>query len=155
MKETEVYGMKYEPKEKEYNQYVETVTPTSNSFRNCLWAFLVGGLICTIGQGLFNLLQYFGWNKNDSSSYVSVILVLISVILTGFNLYKKIAKYGGAGALVPITGFANAVVSPAIDFKSEGFVTGMAAKMFTVAGPVIVFGTLASVIYGILLKLFG
>ena len=80
--------MKYEPKEKEYNQYVETVTPTSNSFRNCLWAFLVGGLICTIGQGLFNLLQYFGWNKNDSSSYVSVILVLISVILTGFNLYK-------------------------------------------------------------------
>ena len=94
MKETEVYGMKYEPKEKEYNQYVETVTPTSNSFRNCLWAFLVGGLICTIGQGLFNLLQYFGWNKNDSSSYVSVILVLICVILTGFNLYKKIAKYG-------------------------------------------------------------
>ena len=93
MKETEVYGMKYEPKEKEYNQYVETVTPTSNSFRNCLWAFLVGGLICTIGQGLFNLLQYFGWNKNDSSSYVSVILVLISVILTGFNLYKKIAKF--------------------------------------------------------------
>ena len=119
MKETEVYGMKYEPKEKEYNQYVETVTPKSNSFRNCLWAFLVGGLICTIGQGLFNLLQYFGWNKNDSSSYVSVILVLISVILTGFNLYKKIAKYGGAGALVPITGFANGVCAPVIEFRPK------------------------------------
>ena len=144
MKETEVYGMKYEPKEKEYNQYVETVTPTSNSFRNCLWAFLVGGLICTIGQGLFNLLQYFGWNKNDSSSYVSVILVLISVILTGFNLYKKIAKYGGAGALVPITGFANGVCAPVIEFQTEGEVFGKGVKCFTIAGPVIMYGIFVS-----------
>ena len=86
--------MKYEPKEKEYNQYVETVTPTSNSFRNCLWAFLVGGLICTIGQGLFNLLQYFGWNKNDSSSYVSVILVLICAPVIAFQTEGEVFGKG-------------------------------------------------------------
>ena len=140
---------------KEYGNYVKQVTPVHNTWKNLWRAFLVGGLICMLGQILTSVYMSFGIEKESAASWTTLSLIGLSVILTGTHIYQKIVKFGGAGALVPITGFANAVVSPAIDFKSEGFVTGMAAKMFTVAGPVIVFGTLASVIYGILLKLFG
>ena len=122
---------------------------------NFVWAFVVGGLICVIGQLIQNGWSAAGLDQEAAGTATSCSLVFLSALLTGLNLYNKIARFGGAGTLVPITGFANAVVSPAIDFKSEGFVTGMAAKMFVVAGPVIVFGTLASVIYGILAKLLG
>jgi stage V sporulation protein AC len=142
--------MKYEPKEAEYNMYVENVTPKSDKLRNCLWAFLVGGIICTIGQIIMNILLAAGLNKDDSSGYVSIILVLISVILTGCNIYKKIAKYGGAGALVPITGFANGVCSPIIEFQTEGEVFGKGVKCFTIAGPVIMYGIFSSYILGII-----
>ena len=104
--------MKFEPTESDYNEYVELVTPTSSVPRNCLWAFLVGGVICTIGQGIFDLLVHFDVKEDEAYAYVSLILVLASVILTSLNLYKKIAKYGGAGALVPITGFAMVCVRP-------------------------------------------
>ena len=116
-------------------------------------AFVTGGLICVLGQAIQNGWSAAGLSQQDAGTATSCTLVFLSALLTGLNLYNKLARFGGAGTLVPITGFANAVVSPAIDFKSEGFVTGMAAKMFTVAGPVIVFGTLASVIYGIVLML--
>lgn len=142
--------MKYEPKEAEYNMYVENITPTSNKVRNCLWAFLVGGIICTIGQIIMNILLAAGFNKDDSSGYVSIILVLMSVILTGFNVYKKIAKYGGAGALVPITGFANSVCSPIIEFQTEGEIFGKGVKCFTIAGPVILYGIFSSYILGLI-----
>lgn len=142
--------MQFEPKEKEYNQYVETITPVSNSARNCLWAFLIGGLICTIGQVLFNLFEYAGLDKDDSSSYVSIVLVLISVVLTGLNVYKKISKYGGAGTLVPITGFANGVCAPIIEFQTEGEVFGKGVKCFTIAGPVIMYGIFTSWVLGLI-----
>ncbi len=141
--------MKYEPTEQDYNDYVENVTPTSNCPRNCLWAFLVGGIICTLGQVINNIFEYFGFNKDDAASYVSVLLILLSVILTGFNLYKKIAKYGGAGALVPITGFANGVCSPIIEFQTEGEVFGKGVKCFTIAGPVIMYGVFTSWVLGL------
>ena len=140
---------------KEYKNYVEQKAKKSPIVKDVVLAFVIGGLICVVGQAIQNGWSAMGLNKEDAGTATSVCLVLLSALLTGFNLYNKIARYGGAGTLVPITGFANAVVSPAIDFKSEGFVTGMAAKMFTVAGPVIVFGPLASVIYGVILMLFG
>ena len=121
--------------------------------KDVVLAFVIGGLICVVGQAIQNGWSAMGLNKEDAGTATSVCLVLLSALLTGFNLYNKLARFGGAGTLVPITGFANSVVSPALEFKSEGFVTGMAAKMFTVAGPVIVFGTLASVIYGVILML--
>ncbi len=142
--------MKYEPTEQDYNDYVENVTPTSNCPRNCLWAFLVGGIICTLGQVINNIFEYFGFNKDDAASYVSVLLILLSVILTGFNMYKKIAKYGGAGALVPITGFANGVCSPIIEFQTEGEVFGKGVKCFTIAGPVIMYGIFTSWVLGLI-----
>ena len=117
--------MKFEPTESDYNEYVELVTPTSSVPRNCLWAFLVGGVICTIGQGIFDLLVHFDVKEDEAYAYVSLILVLVSVILTSLNLYKKIAKYGGAGALVPITGFANGVCAPIVEFQTEGEVFGL------------------------------
>ena len=140
---------------KEYKNYVEQKAKKSPIVKDVVLAFVIGGLICVVGQAIQNGWSAMGLNKEDAGTATSVCLVLLSALLTGFNLYNKLARFGGAGTLVPITGFANAVVSPAIDFKSEGFVTGMAAKMFVVAGPVIVFGTLASVIYGILAKLLG
>lgn len=140
--------MKYEPKEKDYNIYVQNVTPTSNTFRNCLWAFLVGGIICTIGQIILNLLKMAGFEEEDGAGYVSLILVLCSVVLTSCNLYKKIAKYGGAGALVPITGFANGVCAPIVEFQTEGEVFGKGVKAFTIAGPVILYGIFTSWIMG-------
>ena len=140
---------------KEYKSYVEQKARKSPIVKDVALAFVIGGLICVVGQAIQDGWSAAGLNQEDAGTATSICLVLLSALLTGFNLYNKIARYGGAGTLVPITGFANAVVSPAIDFKSEGFVTGMAAKMFLVAGPVIVFGTLASVIYGVVLMLFG
>ena len=138
---------------KEYKNYVEQKAKKSPIVKDVVLAFVIGGLICVVGQAIQNGWSAMGLNKEDAGTATSVCLVLLSALLTGFNLYNKLARFGGAGTLVPITGFANAVVSPAIDFKSEGFVTGMAAKMFTVAGPVIVYGVSASVIYGIILVL--
>lgn len=135
----------------EYQAYVKQREKKSPIVKDVVLAFLVGGLICVIGQAIQNGWSAAGLSKEDAGTATSCSLVLLSALLTGLNLYNKIARFGGAGTLVPITGFANAVVSPAIDFKSEGFVTGVAAKMFQIAGPVIVFGTSASVIYGIIL----
>ena len=139
----------------EYQQYVQKKAKKSPIVKDVAFAFIIGGLICVLGQAIQNGWSAAGLSQQDAGTATSCSLVFLSALLTGLNLYNKIARFGGAGTLVPITGFANAVVSPAIDFKSEGFITGMAAKMFLVAGPVIVFGTLASVIYGILLMLFG
>ncbi|MCI8910263.1 MAG: stage V sporulation protein AC [Oscillibacter sp.] len=144
-----------EMSEKEYQQYVRQRAKKSPILKDTALAFLVGGGICVLGQAIQEGWKAAGLYEAAAGTATSCTLVFLSALLTGLNLYNKIARFGGAGTLVPITGFANAVVSPAIDFKSEGFVTGMAAKMFTVAGPVIVFGTLASVIYGVVLKLFG
>lgn len=138
---------------KEYQAYVKAKAPSSPIVRDCLRAFLVGGLICTLGQAIQNGWLAAGLAKDDAGAATACSLVLLSAVLTGLNVYSNIGRFGGAGSLIPITGFANAVVSPAIDFKAEGLITGMAAKMFTVAGPVIVFGSLASVVYGVVLML--
>lgn len=137
----------------EYQQYVSERARKSPLARDTALAFAVGGLICVLGQAIHNAWARAGLSEQDASTAASCTLVALSALLTGLNLYNKLARYGGAGTLVPITGFANAVVSPAMDFKSEGMITGMAAKMFTVAGPVIVYGTLASVVYGVILML--
>ena len=137
----------------EYQSYVKSLAPKSPIVKDTALAFLVGGAICTLGQLIQNGFLSLGLEKTAAGTATSICLVLLSALLTGLNLYNSIARFAGAGPLVPLTGFANAVVSPAIDFKSEGFITGMAAKMFAVAGPVIVFGTLASVIYGVVLML--
>ena len=140
----------------DYGKYVNSKSPSSPSWKNCLCAFCVGGLICTLGQGLLNFYKgYFALEQDDAAAAVSVTLILLSATLTGLGLFDKIAKHAGAGTLVPITGFANAVVSPALEFKSEGLVMGLAAKMFVIAGPVLVFGISASVAYGIILLLLG
>lgn len=141
---------------KEYGQYVNAKSRSSPSVKNCLWAFCVGGLICTLGQLLLTFYKdYCGLEPDDAAGAVSVTLICLSAVLTGLGVFDKIAKHAGAGTLVPITGFANAVVSPALEFKSEGLVTGVAAKMFVIAGPVLVFGISTSVLYGIILLLFG
>lgn len=137
----------------EYQQYVKQNSPKSPIVKDTAIAFAVGGAICVIGQLIMNGWVAAGLERVDASSATSISLVFLSALFTGLNLYNSLALFAGAGTLVPITGFANSVVSPAIDFKSEGFVTGMAAKMFTVAGPVIVFGTLASAVYGVVLML--
>ncbi|CDC68062.1 MULTISPECIES: stage V sporulation protein AC [environmental samples] len=139
---------------REYQQYVQQMAKKSPIIKDTLLAFVIGGAICVLGQLIQNGWAAAGLGKQAAGTATSCSLVFLSALLTGLNLYNKIARYGGAGTLVPITGFANAVVSPAIDFKSEGFITGMAAKMFLVAGPVIVFGTIASVLYGIAIMLF-
>lgn len=142
--------MRFEPKESDYNEYVEAVTPTSSVPKNCMWAFLVGGIICTIGQLLFKLIKGMGMAEEEAYAYVSMLLVLASVILTSLNLYKKIAKFGGAGALVPITGFANGVCAPIVEFQTEGEVFGKGVKAFTIAGPVILYGIFTSWMCGII-----
>lgn len=139
----------------EYQAYVKEKSPKSPIVKNTLLAFLIGGAICVVGQAIQNGFSSLGLDKTDAGTATAICLVFLSALATGLNVYNSLARYGGAGTLVPITGFANSVVSPAIDFKSEGFVTGMAAKMFVVAGPVIVFGTLASVVYGVVLMLLG
>ncbi len=137
-----------------YQQYVMQKQERSPLLKDIVLAFLVGGAICALGQAVLNGYLASGLSQEDAAAATSISLVFLSALLTGLKLYHRIARFGGAGTLVPITGFANAVVSPAIDFKAEGLVTGMAAKMFLVAGPVIVFGTLASTVYGVILWLF-
>lgn len=142
----------------EYNKIVTKNSPKSKLFVNCIKAFLIGGAICTIGQGFTDLYAMLGAAEKDSKTLCSVTLIFIGILLTAIGVYDKIAKHGGAGTLVPITGFANAVSSPAIEFKSEGYIAGLGAKLFIIAGPVIVYGVSASIIYGFvlwILSLFG
>lgn len=134
----------------QYNEYVEQVTPKHNLFVNMMKAFLVGGIICCIGQGILNYCKSLGLDKDISGSWTSLILIFLSVLLTGFNLFYKIAKFGGAGALVPITGFANSVAASAIEFKKEGQVFGIGCKIFTIAGPVILYGLFSSWCLGLI-----
>ena len=134
----------------DYNQYVSDRAQPSPTWKNLIWAFCVGGAICTAGQALSNLYQSWGAGKEDAGTWVSVTLVFLAALLTGLGVFDDIAKRAGAGTLVPITGFANAMVSPALEFKSEGLVTGTGVKLFTVAGPVLAYGVGASVVYGII-----
>ena len=134
--------------EKEYGKLVKDLSPKSPMWRDCLMAFFVGGLICTLGQLAINGYTALGLEKQDASTAASMSLVALSALLTGLSLYDNIAKHAGAGTLVPITGFANSVAAPAVEFKTEGMILGTAAKMFTIAGPVIVYGVSASVVYG-------
>ena len=140
---------------KEYNRYVARLAKKSPLGKDLLNSFLIGGLICVVGQLILNGYTALGLSEQDAAAATSVSLVFLSAVLTALSVYDDLAKIAGAGPLVPITGFANAVVSPAIEFKAEGFVTGMAAKMFIIAGPVIVYGTVASVLYGVILVIFG
>ena len=140
----------------EYLSYIEKKSPDSKLWKDVLYAFLIGGLICTIGQGIGNIYKdVFGLNEESVKTAVPITMVFLGALFTGLNLYNKLAKYAGAGTLVPITGFANAVVSPAIEFKREGYVLGVSAKMFTIAGPVLVYGVTASIVVGLLYYVFG
>lgn len=139
---------------KNYQEYVNKKSPNSPILKNCFNAFWVGGLICTLGQIIMEFCKYRGLDKTLSSTIVSIILIFLSAFLTGLNLFNKIGKFAGAGSLVPITGFANSIVSPAMEYKSEGYVMGVGAKMFTVAGPVLVFGISASILVGIVYLIF-
>ena len=140
---------------KNYQEYVNQKSPNSPTLKNCFNSFWVGGLICAIGQFIMEICKYNGLDKTASATIISISLIFLSAFLTSLNLFNKIGKFAGAGSLVPITGFANSVSSPAIEFKSEGLITGVACKMFIIAGPVIVYGTLASVVYGIILFVKG
>ena len=139
--------------QQEYNEYIKRVTPVNPSWVNVCLAFFVGGVICTIGQMLTEWFLSMGMENDAASAAMLLCLIGLSVLLTGLNLFPRLVKFGGAGALVPITGFANAVASPALEFRAEGMITGLAAKLFIIAGPVIVYGTLASVVYGLILCL--
>lgn len=134
----------------EYNEYVKQVTPTHNLWWNMAKAFLVGGMICVLGQVILNIAGNVGLDEETAGSWCSLLLVLLSVLLTGLNIYPSIANWGGAGALVPITGFANSVAAPAIEFKKEGQVFGIGCKIFTIAGPVILYGIVTSWVLGLL-----
>ena len=140
---------------REYDAMVQKASPRSPVLKDCLFAFLFGGAICTLGQGLADLFMLLGFTLQDGRTFVSISLIFLSAALTAFGVYDNIAKYAGAGTLVPITGFANSMVSPALEFKSEGFVTGLGSKMFVVSGPVLVFGLSASVFYGVVLYVIG
>ena len=140
--------------QKEYQDYVKQKSPNSPIFKNCFNAFWVGGLICSIGQIILSICKNRGFDTEISGTIVSIILIGISAFLTGLNIFNKIGKFAGAGSLVPITGFANSIVSPAMEYKSEGYVMGVGGKMFTVAGPVLVFGISASIIVGIIYLIF-
>ena len=144
---------KLENKE-EYSKFVDSKVPPSPIFTNCLKAFFVGGLICMIGQIIFELCSLRGISESNSYTIVSISLIFLSAFLTSLNIFNKIGKFAGAGSLIPITGFANSIVSPAIEYKSEGYVMGVGAKMFTVAGPVLVYGISTSIIVGLLYMLF-
>lgn len=139
----------------EYKKMAEKASPNSPMPLNCLKAFLSGGIICAIGQLLCNLYLLAGLSDDNARTLMSVSLVFLGALLTSLGIYDNIAKHAGAGSLVPITGFANSIVSPAIEFKSEGYILGLGAKMFTIAGPVLVFGISASVVYGIILFIIG
>lgn len=139
----------------QYNTYVKQISPASPLAMDMVKAFVSGGLICCVGQLILNLYLSFGLEQENAATASSITLVLLGAALTGLGIYDRMARFSGAGTLVPITGFANSVVAPALEFKTEGFVTGTAAKMFVIAGPVIVFGISASVVYGLILVLFG
>ena len=143
-------SIKNEDKKKEYEQYVNQITPKNNLFVQMLKAFVIGGLICVLGQGILNFCKGLGLDKETAGSWCSLTLIFLSALFTGLNLYQKLVSFGGAGALVPITGFANSVATPAIEYQKEGQVFGIGCKIFTIAGPVILYGTLASWITGLL-----
>lgn len=141
--------------EKEYEEYVKMITPTHNLYLQMLKAFIVGGIICVVGQFLLNFaVNSLGMDKEMAGSFCSLLLVFISVLLTGLNIYPSIVKFGGAGALVPITGFANSVAAPAVEFKKEGQVFGIGCKIFTIAGPVILYGIFTSWVLGLFYWIF-
>ncbi len=140
--------------EKQYGALVARMAPKSPMWRDCLNAFWIGGLICVVGQIFTNCYGARGLEKQDAGTAASMTLVALSALLTGLSVYDDIAKHAGAGTLVPITGFANAIAAPAVEFKTEGFVLGVGAKMFTIAGPVIVYGLAASVVYGFIYWLY-
>lgn len=135
--------------EREYSKLVDELSPDSPIGKDCVTAFIVGGLICTLGQVLLEFYGKLGMDKENAGTAASMTLVAISALLTGLSLYDNLAKHAGAGTLVPITGFANAVAAPAVEFKTEGFILGVGAKMFTIAGPVIVYGVSASMVHGL------
>lgn len=144
--------MKMTPEE--YDKLTKKASPPSPSGKNIPMAFLIGGAICALGEGFILLYSYLGLDKDTASTCASVTLVFLSVFLTGLNVYDNIAKVAGAGTLVPITGFANSMAASALDFKSEGYILGLGAKMFIIAGPVIVYGISASIVYGLIIYLF-
>ena len=139
--------MKMKPKD--YKAYAQSKSPKSPIWKDCFHAFWIGGLICTLGQGFVKLYEGMGAEKQDAATFASMSLVVLSILLTGFSLYDNIAKVAGAGTLVPITGFANSIAAPAIEFRSEKIITGTCVKLFSIAGPVLVFGLTASVVYGV------
>ena len=139
---------------KEYNEYVNKKSPNSPILKNCFNAFWVGGLICAIGQLISDFCMYKGMDQTMASTVVSISLIAVAALLTALNVFNRIGKFAGAGSLIPITGFANSIVAPAIEYKSEGYVMGVGGKMFTVAGPVLVFGISTSVIIGIIASIF-
>ena len=143
------------PTKQEYDQMTKKASPPSPQLRNSLCAFFIGGAVCAFGQALFNVYQALGASQENAKTLVSVTLIGLTAILTALHVYEKYAKVAGAGSLVPITGFANAMVSPAIEFKAEGQILGIGVKMFTVAGPVLVFGITAASLYGLILWLIG
>ena len=136
--------------EKEYGKLVDQLSPKSPMRKDCFGAFVIGGLICTLGQVFMNIYAALDLNKTDAGTATCISLIFLSALLTGLSLYDDIAKFAGAGTLVPITGFANAICAPAVEFKTEGFVLGVGAKMFTIAGPVILYGISAGVVYGMI-----
>lgn len=140
--------------ENEYSKMADKASPPSPWLKNCFFAFLVGGTICTVGEIIFQLMRNYGFAESSCRSAVSLALILITALLTGFGVFDRIAKFAGAGTMVPITGFANSIVAPAMEFHSEGFVLGTAANMFKIAGPVIVFGCSSAAIYGIIIFIF-
>lgn len=137
-----------------YQEYVNKKSPNSPIVKNCFNAFWVGGFICSIGQIIFNICKERGFSTDTCGTIVSILLIGISAFLTGLNVFNKIGKFAGAGSLIPITGFANSIVSPAMEYKSEGYIMGVGGKMFTVAGPVLVFGISASILVGIVFLIF-
>lgn len=139
---------------KEYREYAERKIPKPTYFKNIIFAFIIGGIICTVGEFIGNYLARLGYNQESVAAGTSIILVFLGSLLTGLGIYDKIGKVGGAGAAVPITGFANSIVAPAMEYKREGFIFGVAAKMFTIAGPVLVYGVGSSIIVGLLSILF-
>ncbi len=139
---------------KAYQTYVDKKSPNSPIIKNCIMAFLIGGLICSIGQVIFSYCEFKGLDETSSGTIVSIILIGLSAFLTGLNIFNKIGKIAGAGSLVPITGFANSIVAPAMEYKSEGYVMGVGAKMFTIAGPVLVYGISTSIIVGLAYFIF-
>jgi len=138
-----------------YAAYIKAKMPRSPFWADLVKAFVIGGLICCVGQGILELYAALGMSQEDAAAWCSITMVFLGAFLTGLGVYDDLARQGGAGTLVPITGFANAVASPALEFKTEGFITGCAAKIFVIAGPVITFGILASALYGIVLLVFG